>query len=224
MSALEKQTKDALSSIPLSPYPRASASSLFPTADIAQDDSQEQSSVDNKVFIKLGKCFEKWSQIPDSAENFWTQLKTWHACNVGEHMGLQPQQTILSICLRDIEMGNIDAAICFLKLCRINGSQAYGVMSMGMFKSLFQLLRPVRRAEESPEDDEMEQDDAEEKEARKTKEFPMLTELMKEIRSTLFSKDNTRISSEIGLLNSLAETILTNILQYVASIQKHIPR
>ena len=53
------------------------------------------------------------------------------------------------------------------------------------------------------------------KEVESTENNSMLTELMKEIRSTLFSKDNARIGSEIGLLNSLAETILTNILQYV---------
>ena len=212
---------DVLNRIPLSPYPSVAASSLFPTADLVVKDDDE-SKVDNEVFISLGKCFEKWSEMPDSAENFWNIINAWHASTSKSHMGMQPQQTILSICLRDIEMGNIDAAMCFLKLCRINGSQVYGVMSMGMFKSLFRLLRPAHRAADGLDDDEMEQDDVEEKEAESTKDYSMLTELMKELRSTLFSKDNARIGSEIGLLNSLAETILTNILQYVEHYLYHL--
>ena len=68
---------DALNRIPLSPYPSVAASSLFPTADLVVKDDDE-SKVDNEVFISLGKCFEKWSEMPDSAENFWNIINAWH--------------------------------------------------------------------------------------------------------------------------------------------------
>jgi len=242
--ALEKQTKQALERIPLSPFPSDAVACLFPaSAELGQQEELKKTvGLDSKVYVSLSKCFEKWSEMPKLTENFWKELNAWYVSNKEAHCNLQPQQTILAICLRDIEMGNIDAgmyflsihsnlitsthsttllhsttAMCFLKLCRINGSQAYGVMSMGMFKSLFRLLRPAHRAKE--DEDEMDQDtkqvDEEDEEENLSSTFdPMLTDLMKEIRLTLFGKDNTRIGSEIGLLNSLAETILTNVLQY----------
>lgn len=168
----------------------------------------------DKIYVELSEIFDKWIQIPGSTENFWRTLNEWHASNTGFHRGLQPQQTILAIFLEDIERGSVIAARTFLKMCCINGSAAYGVFSMGMFKSLFRLLRPAHRTKDLAEDEENDSMDQDEKQVLCV-DPNLLEDLIKEIHQTLFPrKKSMQRSHEIGLLNSLVETVLTNILQY----------